>query len=160
MRKFILALQAIGCLMLAGLIITPFSQIIMRSLFDVPMAGAEEVARYMLICLTFLAAALVSLEGGQIKMEEFQSIIPERPRWWLQLAIELCSIVLFGYLSYAAIGTIFRNISSRTATLEMPFAIFMGPLAIGAVLLTFASAVMFWQTFSRGKPDAKQTTLT
>lgn len=160
MRKFIFTLQAIGCLMLAGLIIAPFSQIIMRGLFDIPMAGAEEMARYMLICLTFLAAALVSLEGGQIKMEEFQSIILERPRWLLQLVIELSGILLFAYLSYAAVGTILRNISSRTATLEMPFLIFMGPLAIGAVLLTFASAVMFWHTFSRGKPDAKQTTLT
>lgn len=160
MRKLNLALQAIGCLMLAGLIVTPFSQIVMRSIFDVPMAGAEEIARYLLICLTFLAAALVSLEGGQIKMEEFQSMIPERPRWLLQLLIEISGIALFAYLSYAAIGTIIRNISSRTATLEIPFVIFMGPLAMGAVLLTLVSAVMFWHTFSRGKPDAKQTTLT
>jgi TRAP-type C4-dicarboxylate transport system permease small subunit len=160
MRRFIVALQAIACLTLAGLILAPFSQIIMRGVFDVPMAGAEEIARYMLICLTFLAAALVTIEGGQIKMEEFQALVPEKPRWFLQLGIEICGIALFSYLTYAAFGTIIRNISSRTATLEMPFLIFMGPLAIGAALLTFATAITFWHTYSRGRPDAKQTTLT
>jgi TRAP-type C4-dicarboxylate transport system permease small subunit len=160
MRLFVIALQAISCLLLAGLILTPFAQIIMRGVFDVPMAGAEEMARYMLICLTFLAAALVSFEGGQIKMEEFQAAIPEYPRWLLQLGIEISGIVLFGYLAYAAIGTIGRNIRSTTATLEMPFLLFMGPLALGAVMLTFVSAVAFWHTYSRGRPDPKQTTLT
>ena len=29
----------------------------MRGVFNVPMSGAEELARYFLICLTFIAAA-------------------------------------------------------------------------------------------------------
>lgn len=160
MRFFVRTLQTIACLMLAGLILAPFTQIIMRGVFNVPMAGAEEMARYMLICLTFLSAALVTLEGGQIRMEEFQALIPEHPRWLLQLAIEVSGVALFGYLTYAAVGTISRNISSSTATLEMPFLVFMGPLALGAAMLSFASLILFWQTWTRGKPDAKSTTLT
>jgi hypothetical protein len=42
----------------------------------------------------------------------------------------------------------------------MPFALFMGPLAAGAALLAVASAVLLWRTWSRGRPDDKQTTLT
>lgn len=160
MRLLILSLRLVSCLLLAGLILTPFLQIIMRGVFSVPMASAEEVARYMLICLTFIAAALVSLDGGQIRMEEFQAMLPERPRWLLQLFIELSGVVLFAVLTYAAVVTISRNANSTTATLEMPFAIFMGPLAIGSALLTLASAYLFWITFSRGRPDEKQTTLT
>jgi TRAP-type C4-dicarboxylate transport system permease small subunit len=160
MNALMLLLRAAACLMLAGLILTPFAQIVMRGLFDVPMAGAEEMARYMLICLTFLAAALVSLDGGQIKMEEMQAMLPERPRWLLQLFIELSGVVLFAFLAYAASATIGRNITSRTATLEMPFLLFMGPLALGAALLAFANAVLLWRTWSRGRPDDKHTTLT
>ncbi len=40
-------------------------QIVMRGIFNVPMAGAEELTRYFLICLTFMAGALVTVEGGQ-----------------------------------------------------------------------------------------------
>jgi TRAP-type C4-dicarboxylate transport system permease small subunit len=160
MRAFVIVLRTIGCVMLAGLILTPFAQIIMRGVFDVPMAGAEEMARYMLICLTFLAAALVSLDGGQIKMEEFQALLPERPRWLLQLGIELAGAVLFAFMAYAAIGTIARNFRSTTATLEMPFVLFMGPLALGAVFLTVANLVLFRRTLARGRPEDKHTTLT
>lgn len=160
MRLIILALRVASCLLLAGLILVPFAQIIMRGLFDVPMAGAEEIARYMLICLTFVAAPLVSLDGGQIKMEEFQALLPERPRWLLQLVVELSGAVLFAVLAVASIITISRNYNSTTATLEMPFVFFMGPLAIGASLLVVASAWLFWRTLSRGKADEKHTTLT
>ena len=44
----------------------------MRGIFNVPMSGAEELARYFLITLTFIAASYVTREGGQIRMEEFQ----------------------------------------------------------------------------------------
>jgi hypothetical protein len=42
----------------------------------------------------------------------------------------------------------------------MPFLFFMGPLAVGAALLTLANIVLFWRTFTRGRADAKQTNLT
>ncbi len=160
MRLMILALRSFACLMLAGLILMPFAQIIMRSVFDVPMAGAEELARYMLICLTFLAAALVTLDGGQIRMEEFQAALPERPRWLLQLVIEISGVLFFAYLAAAGAITIARNINTRTAVTEIPFLLFMGPLALGAALLALASLWQLKTTWTRGRPDQKQTTLT
>ena len=160
MRLLVHALRALACALLAGLILTPFAQIVMRGVFDVPMAGAEEFARYLLICLAFLSAALVSLEGGQIRMEEFQALIAERPRWLLQLVIEASGVIAFGLLATAAIVTIARNIASATATLEIPFLIFMGPLAIGAALLALVSLRHLVETFRRGRPDDKHTTLT
>ncbi|MFL5177094.1 MAG: TRAP transporter small permease, partial [Microvirga sp.] len=69
--------------LLAALIITPLAQIVMRGIFNVPMSGAEELARYFLITLTFVAASYVTRQGGQIRMEEFQGLIPPHPRWWL-----------------------------------------------------------------------------
>ena len=146
--------------MLAMLIITPFAQIILRGVFNVPMAWAEEMTRYFLICLTFLTAALVTFDGGQIKMEEFQAFLPERPRWVLQLLIEASGVLLFGFFAYAAFLTISRNMTNQTATLEMPFWLFMAPFALGMVFLVIETGAVFRQTWLRGRPDAKQTTLT
>ena len=53
-------------LLLALLVVTPLTQIIMRGVLNMPMAGAEELARYFLICLCFIGASYVSAEGGQI----------------------------------------------------------------------------------------------
>ncbi len=146
--------------LLALLIATPLTQIVMRSIFNVPMAGAEELARYFLICLAFLAASHVTATGGQIRMEEIQALIPASPRWLLQLAIELSGLALFGVLAVAAFVTIGNNLSNQTATLEMPFWLFMGPLAIGATLLSVETLATFVHTWKRGRPEDKHTTLT
>src|SRR4249920_867518 len=101
-------------LLLAAVVITPLAQITMRGIFNVPMAGAEEMTRYFLICMTFLAACYVTEQGGQIRMEEFQGFIPPRPRWLLQLLIELAGVAVFGLLFLASVVTILRNMSSVT----------------------------------------------
>jgi TRAP-type C4-dicarboxylate transport system permease small subunit len=154
------AVRAIGLLLLAALIGTPLLQIVMRGIFNVPMSGAEELARYFLICLSFIGASYVTREGGQIRMEEFQALIPPTPRWLLQMAIELTAVVLFSVFLVASVVTILNNLRNQTATLEMPFWLFMGPLAVGSLLLIIESGAMFIHTFRRGRPEAKQTVLT
>ena len=146
--------------LLAALVITPLAQITMRGIFNVPMSGAEELARYFLICMTFLAAAYVTQQGGQIRMEEFQAVLPPRARWCLQLAIELSGVAMFGVLFVAAAVTIRNNLQNQTATLEMPFWLFMGPLAVGSLLLVIETIAMFVHTWRRRRPEPKQTVLT
>ena len=154
------AVRAISLVLLALLIVTPLAQITMRGIFNVPMAGAEELARYFLICLTFLAASYVTEQGGQIRMEEFQGLLPPRPRWMLQLAIELSGAAFFALLLVAASVTIRNNLQNQTATLEMPFWLFMGPVAVGSLLLVVETLLMLVHTWRRRRPEDKQTVLT
>jgi len=146
--------------LMAALIITPLAQIVMRGVFNVPMSGAEELARYFLITLTFIGASYVTQQGGQIRMEEFQAVIPPHPRWLLQLGIELSGIAMFGVLLLAGSITIGNNLSNQTATLEMPFWLFMGPLVVGSLLLVIETAAMFTHTWKRRRPEDKHTVLT
>jgi TRAP-type C4-dicarboxylate transport system permease small subunit len=154
------AVRVVSLVLLGLLIVTPLAQITMRGLFNVPMAGAEELARYFLICLTFLAASYVTEQGGQIRMEEFQGLLPPRPRWILQLAIELSGVAFFGLLLVAATITIRNNLQNQTATLEMPFWLFMGPVAVGSLLLMVETLLMLVHTWRRRRPEDKQTVLT
>src|SRR5258708_957967 len=139
MNRLLTAMRAvvrwISLALLAALIITPLAQILMRGVFNIPMAGAEELARYFLITMTFLGASYVTEQGGQIRMEEFQGLLPPHPRWFLQLAIEACGIAMFGVLFVASVITIARNWQSETPTLQMPFWLFMAPLARGSLRL-------------------------
>ena len=154
------AVRVVSLVLLALLIVTPLAQITMRGIFNVPMAGAEELARYFLICLTFLAASYVTEQGGQIRMEEFQGLLPPRPRWMLQLAIELSGAAFFALLLVAAAVTIRNNLQNQTATLEMPFWLFMGPAAVGSLLLVVETLLMLVHTWRRRRPEDKQTVLT
>jgi TRAP-type C4-dicarboxylate transport system permease small subunit len=155
-----MAVRFICLLLLAALIVTPLLQIVMRGVFNVPMSGAEELARYFLICLSFIGASYVTLEGGQIRMEEFQALIPPTPRWFLQMGIELCGVVVFAVFFVASVVTIGNNLRNQTPTLEMPFWLFMAPLAVGSLMLIVETMAMFIHTLRRGRPEAKQTVLT
>ena len=154
------AVRWLSLALLAALIVTPLAQIVMRGVFNVPMSGAEELARYFLITMTFVAASYVTREGGQIRMEEFQGAIPPHPRWWLQLGIELAGIAMFGVLCVAAFVTIRNNLSNQTATLEMPFWLFMAPLAVGSLLLVVETTATLVHTWKRKRPEEKKTVLT
>ena len=147
-------------MLLAAVVITPLAQITMRGVFNVPMAGAEEMTRYFLICLTFLAASHVTEQGGQIRMEEFQFLAPPRPRWLLQLLIELSGVVVFAILCLASAVTISRNLNNQTPIMEMPFWLFMAPLAVGSLLLVVETLVMLVHTWRSRRPEEKQTVLT
>jgi TRAP-type C4-dicarboxylate transport system permease small subunit len=153
------AVRWISLALLALLILTPLAQIVMRGIFNVPMAGAEELARYFLITLTFVSASYVTQQGGQIRMEEFQAVIPPGPRWLLQLGIELSGLAIFGVLMVAGFITIANNLNNQTATLEMPFWLFMGPLAVGSLLLVIETGAMFLHTWRQRRPEPKQTVL-
>jgi len=145
--------------LLAALVVTPLAQITMRGVFNVPLAGAEELAKYFLICLTFLSAAYVTREGGQIRMEEFQFLLPPKPRWILQLAIEVSGVAVFGVLFVASVVTVARNLNSVTPVLEIPFLLFFAPLAVGSLLLVVETLAMLVHTWRTRRPEAKRTVL-
>ena len=152
-------LVTICLLLLAALIATPSMQIVMRGVFDVPMAGAEELARYFLIALTLLGAAHVTHAGGQIRMEEFKAKLPPRPRYALPVLIDLSAVAMFGLMAVASVTSILANLDNQTATLEMPYWLFMGPMTVGMTLLTLESAIDLVRTLRRGRAGAKHTSL-
>ena len=157
MRK---AVRRASFVLLAALVVTPLAQITMRGVFNVPLAGAEELAKYFLICLTFLAASYVTREGGQIRMEEFQFLLPPKPRWILQLVIEISGIAVFGTLFVASVVTVTRNLNSVTPVLEIPFLLFFAPLVVGSALLVVETLAMLVHTWRARRPEAKHTVLT
>ena len=153
-------MTVVACLLLlAALIFTPSLQIVMRGVFNVPMSGAEELTRYFLIALTLVGAAHVTHEGGQIRMQEFQALLPQRLRFVLQVFIELCAVGMFGLMAVAAVVAISQNLNNQTATLEMPYWLFMAPLAVGMALLTLESLLQLVRTVQQRRADDKQTTL-
>ena len=153
-------MRRISLILLAALIVTPLAQITMRGVFNVPLAGAEELAKYFLICLTFVAASYVTREGGQIRMEEFQFLLPPRPRWVLQLVIEVSGIAVFGILFVASVVTVTRNLNSVTPVLEIPFWLFFAPLVLGSLLLVVETLAILVHTWRSRRPEEKHTVLT
>lgn len=143
------ALTALVALLTAGLVLVPTTQVIMRSVFSLPFIGAEELTRFLLICLVFCSYPLVVARGENIVMGEIKAALPVKLRRVIDVTISLSAIAITGFLAWVTISNISKNLANSTPTLGIPFWIFLGATFFG-----FAGAVLVHLTHLRKPPQA------
>ena len=142
-------LTAFVVIIMAGLVLVPTAQVIMRGVFVLPFIGAEEFTRFLLICLIFCAYPLVIEHGENIVMGEFKAAMPKRLRGVVNWTISLTAIGVTGFLAYVTATNISKNLTNATPTLGIPFWIFLG-----ATLFGFAGAAVVHLLHLRKPPQA------
>ena len=142
-------LTALVALLTAGLVLVPIAQVVMRGVFVLPFIGAEELTRFLLICLVFCSYPLVVAKGENIVMGEIKAALPARIRRIIDLFISLSAIAITGFIAWVTISNISRNLSNATPTLGIPFWIFLGATFFG-----FAGAVVVHLIHLRKPPQA------
>jgi TRAP-type C4-dicarboxylate transport system permease small subunit len=153
MRPLDTLVTALAVLLLAALVVVPSLQIVMRSVFGLPFIGAEELSRFLLICLVFIAFPLVVAHGENIVMGELKAALPAALRRVLDLSISLVAIGSSAFIAWVTWETIFRNLRNATPTLKIPFWVFLG-----ATLLGFAGAALVHLVHLR-RPPQKETNI-
>ncbi len=149
MRLAVLILSAVAVALLAALIAVPSIQIVMRSVFGLPFIGAEELTRFLIICLVFITYPLVVETGENIVMGELRRALPRPVRAAVNLSISLSAAAVTAFLAYVTWQTIFKNLNNATPTLQIPFWIFLG-----AALFGFAGAALVHLVHLRKPPQA------
>ena len=105
------------------------------------MSGAEELARYFLITLTFVAASYVTQRGRPDPHGGVPGPASRRSRAGGCSSASSCAASrCSACCASPAVITIRNNLQNQTATLEMPFWLFMAPLAVGSALLVVETA--------------------
>lgn len=142
-------LTAFVVIIMLALFIVPTAQVVMRGVFLLPFIGAEELTRFLLICLIFCAYPLVVLSGENIVMGEFKAALPARLRKVANLTISISAVAITGFMAWVTAANISRNLTNATPTLKIPFYIFLG-----ATLFGFAGAALVHLIHLRKPPQA------
>lgn len=142
-------LTVVVALLTAGLVLVPTTQVVMRSIFALPFIGAEELTRFLLICLVFCSYPLVVANGENIVMGEIKAAFPVRVRRLVDIAISLSAIAITGFIAWVTVSNISKNLANSTPTLGIPFWIFLGATFFG-----FAGAVVVHLIHLRKPPQA------
>ena len=130
-------------LMLVVMVALPFVQVVMREVLAQPIIGAEELARFMLICTVFLALPYVVSAGSNIRMEEFHSFLSPAVVRGVKLAVAAVAVVAFVAGAVASIIAIRTNLDNATPTLGIPYWIFLGAATLGFGMTSVECAVQF-----------------
>ena len=131
-------LTAVVAVLVAGLVLVPTAQVVMRNVFVLPFIGAEELTRFLLICLVFCSYPLVVQNGENIVMGEIKASLPARFRAIINVGISLSAIAITAFLAWVTATNISKNLANATPTLGIPFWIFLGATLFG---FTGAAAV-------------------
>jgi TRAP-type C4-dicarboxylate transport system permease small subunit len=146
---FVKVLNAIVVSILFGLLAVPLLQIFMRHFLGMPIVGAEELTRFLMILLVFLGYPLVVRAGENIVMGELRAALPDMWRRGLDLGTSLIAVAGCGFLAWVTGNSIFLNLGNKTPTLGIPFYLFLG-----AALLAFTGAAIVHFVHLRRSPQS------
>lgn len=132
----------LGVLLLGVLIFLPVMQVVLRQ-FQSPFIGAEELARFMLICVVFVTLPYVVSSGASVRMEELLHALPGRLRRGLRIFIPLTGALAFGAAAVSVAVATMRNLDNETPTLQIPYWVFFSAAFLGLLLAAIECTAQF-----------------
>jgi TRAP-type C4-dicarboxylate transport system permease small subunit len=143
-----IALLAICGLLLCFLVASVFLEVLIRYVIHAPTAWTEEVAQFILVWFSLLAAAVSARKGMHFAIRFGVMHLNERTRWIVRQGVNVAVIVLLSIILKLSIDylDIVSNQSAMATEINMRIPYAGIPVGFGAVLtiyvLEFADAVL------------------
>jgi TRAP-type transport system small permease protein len=121
-------------LMLGTMSVIVFANVVLRYSTSYSIEWSEEVARHLLIWLTFLGCGPVLRYGGHIAVENLQDVLPRRAAILLRMVVAALITLLLVLLIYFGLQYVDRTQYQQTPVTQIPFSYIYLALPIGAAL--------------------------
>ena len=109
--------EVVAAVLLAGVVLIVLTQVVTRYLLRVSISWPEEMARYVLVWLTFVGAAAAAARHEQITVDSLAQLGGPAARWLFRLAAAVGGSVALGVLIWASLplfGPAGRTVSPAT----------------------------------------------
>lgn len=144
-----LFLRWVSLVLLAVMILLPAVQVVLREVLQAPFIGAEELTRFMLICVVFVTFPYVVASGANIRLEEIANGFPDAVRPALQVLIAASGTVAFGVAAASVAVATLRNLSNATPTLGIPYWVFFSAAFVGLLFASVECGLQLWKALTR-----------
>ena len=113
-----------------------FLQVVFRYLLRQPLFWSEELPRYLLIWMSFLAAALAQKSEAHINISLALAPLPSAWRRAVRILTNLIILAFLVVLVYSGALVVGITASHRSTALQIPMAAVYLALPVGAVLMS------------------------
>ncbi len=127
---------------LFAIILITIVQIVLRTIFNIPLVGVEELLRYLFISFVFFGLSYYNRMDGHIKLEGLQKGFPLKVKRIIGIVIHVSSVIVFATIAFSAVYTSLTNYKSTTPTLAIPFWLFFLPTMVGFCMLTMEEIIV------------------
>lgn len=131
----------VGIAAVAGLAIVVNLQIFARYLFHSPFIWPEEIARLLLVWMTFIGAAALTRRGGDLAVDTFVELLPRIPRRGFIFFRDIVMLVLFALIATQGAALARTVAGMPLAATGLPTDLLAWPVVAGGSLIAFHCAV-------------------
>jgi len=79
-------------------VVLNFTNVVGRYLFGISLLGSDEVQVFIIVCVTFLGAAVVTRRNQHLRMDVLLQFMPQSLRLALRVAEQLLLIAIAGFV--------------------------------------------------------------
>ncbi len=125
-----------------------FLQFYTRYVLNDSLAWTEEIARYLLICVTFAGAAMAVRRNTHIHVEFLYVYLPRRLGFVLSTAVDVLRIVFFAVSTWFAWKVTVIMQFQRMVVIDWPMSYIYGIVFVGFLVMTLRAiqvAIRHWR---------------
>src|SRR5690625_4163424 len=142
MYKRIIRLETwLSMSLLVAMFMLVILQVISRYVFNSPLPWTEELARYVMIWMIFVASAHLSSTGGHIAITLIDKVLPRRGVKWIVVLAYLIVAVACLFLIPSGWKFVSRMFRASSPAMSLPMGwVYMAALS-GVTLIMFQSLI-------------------
>lgn len=144
----------VGLVLLWAMGVLVFTQFFSRYALNDSVAWTEEVARYLLIALTFIGSAGAVRRGSHIRVEALENALPVAARRVLHALLDAGRLGFWAFGAWVGLDLAQRMGTQPMDSLDATLAWVYWPVCLGFALMTVREAQWIWRRWARG--DAPQ----
>lgn len=127
-----------------------FYQFVTRYVLNDSASWTEEIARYFLIGVAFVGAAVNVRKNNHIHVDFLYRFLPRAASRPLSTAVDLARLAFFAYCVWLTWLLITKIGSSQMSVVDLPMGIVYGVVMFGFALMAVRAAQVAWDNWKRG----------
>jgi TRAP-type C4-dicarboxylate transport system permease small subunit len=127
-----------------------FYQFFTRYALNDSASWTEEIARYLLIAVAFVGAAVGVRKNNHIQVDFLYRLLPAWVTRPMAIFVDAARILFLGYCVYLTYALIQKIGSSRMAIIDWPIGIVYGFVGLGFVLMAWRAVGVAMDNWKRG----------
>jgi TRAP-type C4-dicarboxylate transport system permease small subunit len=152
-------IEAIVAVLMAGVTILTFVQVVRRFVFGAVFPWAEELAIYSMIWITFFGAVLCLRHGEHTRIDAFLLVLPHKIRKWIEVFDYVLCFAFMMLMSYHSIALLKMTgkLLSTAARLPMYY-VYSALLVSGVLMIPYFVVLIYQKVMEKEAPKAPSTT--
>lgn len=127
-----------------------FYQVFTRYALNDAAGWTEEIARYLLVAIVFIGAAMSVRKNNHIHVDYFYRLMPARMGRVVATLVDVVRCAFLGYATWLTWLLIGKIGASRMAIIDLPMGWVFGAMMFGFALMFLRSLQVAWRHWKQG----------